>query len=111
MNIPLKPLLCSAVLFSMSISSLAQIDIARTPSGKPDFNGNYDISSLTPFQRPAELGTRLFLGEDCFLENIHFWGRLIFAEDGLFRLFSVCFAEQTFLRSILSLPLMLLFTL
>ena len=64
MNIPLKPLLCSAVLFSMSISSLAQIDIARTPSGKPDFNGNYDISSLTPFQRPTEFGSRLFLGED-----------------------------------------------
>ena len=64
MNIPLKPLLYSAVLFSMSISSLAQIDIARTPSGKPDFNGNYDISSLTPFQRPTEFGTRLFLGED-----------------------------------------------
>ncbi len=64
MNIPLKPLLCIAVLFSMSISPLAQIDIARTSSGKPDFNGNYDISSLTPFQRPTEFGTRLFLGED-----------------------------------------------
>ena len=62
MNIPLKPLLYSAVL-SMSISSLAQIDIARL-SGKPDFNGTMTSPRLTPFQRPTEFGTRLFLGED-----------------------------------------------
>ena len=42
----------------------AQDDFSRTPSGRPDFNGNYDISSLTPFQRPAEYGDRLFLTEE-----------------------------------------------
>ena len=26
-------------------------EVNRTPSGKPDFSGIYDISSLTPFQR------------------------------------------------------------
>ena len=36
-------------------------DIARTANGKPDFSGRYDISSLTPFQRPEEFGERLFL--------------------------------------------------
>jgi hypothetical protein len=39
----------------------AQDAFPRTPSGKPDFNGNYDISSLTPFERPASFGDRQFL--------------------------------------------------
>ena len=30
----------------------------RTPSGKPDFSGNYDTSTLTPMNRPAEFGDR-----------------------------------------------------
>ena len=30
--------------------AVSQDDFPRTPSGKPDFNGNYDISTLTPFQ-------------------------------------------------------------
>ena len=42
----------------------ADDDFARTASGKPDFSGRYDISSLTPFQRPSEFGERLFLTED-----------------------------------------------
>ena len=32
---------------------VGQDDFPRTPSGKPDFNGNYDISTLTPYQRPV----------------------------------------------------------
>ncbi len=36
-------------------------DIPRTPGGKPDFSGNYDISTLTPIQRSPELGDRLTL--------------------------------------------------
>ena len=44
--------------------SIAQNDFPRTPSGKPDFNGNYDISTLTPFQRPSEFGDRLYLGPE-----------------------------------------------
>ena len=39
----------------------AQDTFPRTHSGKPDFTGNYDISSLTPFERPTSLGDRLFL--------------------------------------------------
>ncbi|MBM3736326.1 MAG: hypothetical protein FJW39_11120 [Acidobacteria bacterium] len=31
----------------------------RTPEGKPDFSGMYDIASLTPLVRPAQFGTRL----------------------------------------------------
>ena len=36
-------------------------DIPRTPAGKPDFSGNYDIATLTPVQRSPELGDRLEL--------------------------------------------------
>jgi len=39
----------------------AQDDFPRTASGKPDFNGHYDISTLTPFQRPSEFSERLYL--------------------------------------------------
>ncbi len=39
-------------------------DIARTADAKPDFSGTYDISSLTPFQRPETFGERLFLTQD-----------------------------------------------
>jgi len=54
-----------AFTFSLLSSSLiAQDDFPRTPSGKPDFNGNYDISSLTPFQRPTQYGDRMNLTEE-----------------------------------------------
>ena len=39
-------------------------DIPRTPSGKPDFSGNYDISTLTPIERSPQLGDRLHLTEE-----------------------------------------------
>ena len=35
--------------------------IRRTAGGKPDLTGVYDISSLTPFARPAKYGDQLFL--------------------------------------------------
>jgi len=64
MNISSNQMVSCVLLIFASVYAAAQNDIARTPSGRPDFNGNYDISSLTPFQRPAEYGDRLFLGED-----------------------------------------------
>ena len=42
----------------------AQDDYPRTPAGKPDFSGNYDISTLTPYQRPARFGNRQFLNDE-----------------------------------------------
>jgi hypothetical protein len=44
--------------------AVAQDDFRRTPSGKPDLNGNYDISTLTPYQRPSEYGNRLYLNQE-----------------------------------------------
>ena len=39
-------------------------EIRRTASGKPDLNGTYDISTVTPFTRPAEYGDRMALTEE-----------------------------------------------
>ena len=36
-------------------------DIPRTPSGRPDLSGTYDTSTLTPMQRPADLGEKMVL--------------------------------------------------
>jgi hypothetical protein len=38
---------------------IAQESFPRTPSGKPDFSGNYTVSTLTPIERPSEFGDRL----------------------------------------------------
>ena len=43
--------------------AVAQDDYPRTLSGKPDFSGHYDISTLTPFQRPSKYGNRLVLDQ------------------------------------------------
>ncbi len=37
--------------------------IPRTPDGHPDLEGVWDSASLTPFERPAELGTKAFYTE------------------------------------------------
>ena len=41
--------------------ALAQTDIPRTPSGRPDLSGSYDTATVTPLQRPQEFGDRLTL--------------------------------------------------
>ena len=39
-------------------------DIPRTSSGRPDLSGTYDVSTLTPMQRPAELAEKQFLTDE-----------------------------------------------
>ena len=41
-------------------SSGAETDIPRTPSGKPDLSGTYDIGSLTPLQRDEKYGESVY---------------------------------------------------
>ena len=41
--------------------SPAQAEIERTASGRPDLNGAYDGATLTPVERPLELGTKMEL--------------------------------------------------
>ena len=58
--------LASACAVSALLTSalFAQDGVPRTPSGKPDFSGTYDIATLTPLTRPREFGDRLFLTKD-----------------------------------------------
>ena len=39
-------------------------EIKRTANGKPDLSGTYDISTLTPYTRPAKFGERLTLSPE-----------------------------------------------
>ena len=39
-------------------------DIPRTPSGRPDLSGTCDVSTLTPMQRPTDLGEKMFLTDE-----------------------------------------------
>src|SRR5215831_19935533 len=38
--------------------------VPRTTDGHPDFTGMYDVSTMTPLQRPAEFGTRSVLTQE-----------------------------------------------
>ena len=50
-----------AVLLVALVSPIASEELPRTASGRPDFSGNYDVSTLTPFTRPVEFGDNLEL--------------------------------------------------
>jgi len=39
-------------------------DIPRTADGHPDLTGAYDVATITPLERPAEYGDRLFLTDE-----------------------------------------------
>ena len=41
----------------------AQSDVPPTPWGHPDLQGVWDFRTITPLERPAELGDRAFLTE------------------------------------------------
>ena len=55
--------LLAAVAF-VPVLSAGEGDIARTASGKPDLSGNYDIANLTPFERDAKYGDKLFMTKE-----------------------------------------------
>ena len=48
-------------VLAATLAASAAADIPRTESGKPDLSGYYDGGSLTPLERPQELGDKLFL--------------------------------------------------
>ena len=57
--------LALAALLAGSLASWAQSDsMPRTSSGRPDFSGTYDVATLTPLVRPADLGDRLTLTDE-----------------------------------------------
>lgn len=48
-------------IVALLFGALTHADIPRTASGKPDFSGTYDSSTLTPLTRPKEFGDNLYL--------------------------------------------------
>ena len=46
---------------AMTTAPFATGDIKRLPDGRPDLTGTYDVSTLTPLQRPSEFGDNLYL--------------------------------------------------
>ncbi len=62
---PLPPLLLLAAGAGLALAAAAVADdIPRTPAGKPDFTGRYDIRSLTPFERREDRGEQLALSAE-----------------------------------------------
>jgi len=49
-------------VLAITIASLSA-QIARTPEGRPDLSGIYDIATLTPLVRPANLADRQSLSD------------------------------------------------
>ena len=51
-----------AIVLAATASLMAEVP--RTPDGKPDLSGVYDIATLTPLARPVALGDRLTLTDE-----------------------------------------------
>ena len=60
-----------AGLMTMGAQPSAQNAVPRTPDGKPDLQGTYDVATITPIDRPREFD-RLVLtaAEAARLENV-----------------------------------------
>ncbi len=52
---------CSVLILVAAAASAQRPEIKRMPNGKPDLSGTYDAATLTPLQRPVELGNKAFL--------------------------------------------------
>ena len=52
------------VILMAAVPLSAANDVPRTSDGKPDLSGNYDVSTLTPMQRPTELGEKMSLTDE-----------------------------------------------
>lgn len=65
LNMKMRHSMRLAVIASLTLGAPTLGEAAdrdpRTASGRPDFSGNYDVSTLTPLQRPAEFGDNLEL--------------------------------------------------
>ena len=57
-------LIALTALAPVALAQQGGADIPRTSDGRPDLSGTYDIATLTPLQRPVELGDKLVLTEE-----------------------------------------------
>ncbi|MBT7336112.1 MAG: hypothetical protein HN856_17185 [Gammaproteobacteria bacterium] len=58
----MKVLILFAALLCMSCLQAEQLP--RTPEGRPDLTGTYDVATLTPLERPKAYGDRLYLSPE-----------------------------------------------
>lgn len=49
-----------------------QADFPRTPEGRPDFTGLYDVATMTPVERPREYEGRLHLTDEEVAEMVRY---------------------------------------
>ena len=58
--------LIGATLVAVQLPAVHGIlsEIPRTPDGRPDLSGTYDVATLTPTQRPKNLGEQLALTDE-----------------------------------------------
>lgn len=52
------------VLTALITGTFAHAEVSRLANGKPDLSGTYDVSTLTPLQRPEEFGENLYLSPE-----------------------------------------------
>ena len=57
-------LLLAAVILALSAPTVAQDDIPRTASGRPDLSGTYDIATRTPMMRDPKYGEDLYMSAE-----------------------------------------------
>ena len=64
MKRPTTLILGLALIACATPALAAEPDIPRTPDGKPDLSGVYDVATLTPMQRDPEFGERMYLTQE-----------------------------------------------
>lgn len=60
----LTRMLIALGVLALAATPVVADDIPRTPSGRPDLSGTYDIATLTPLQRPERYGDKLTLTDE-----------------------------------------------
>ena len=66
-SIPRRLTAGTAVVIGLAFGTGVSVDAQenpRTANGRPDLSGTYDTATLTPLERPVELGDRLALTEE-----------------------------------------------
>ena len=59
-NVP-TALLVIGLLVALPAALMAEADLPRTASGRPNLSGNYNAATLTPFERPVAYGDKLLM--------------------------------------------------
>ncbi len=61
---PRRPLICALAAMLLLPALTAAQDMPRTGWGAPDLQGVWDFRTITPLQRPEDLGDKAFLSEE-----------------------------------------------